>query len=178
MEHVVEALELAGPLEGQHVERLLDHAQPGRVARRVAADRAERRSLMLKQRSQKTTCVADGDERGGQRPSLRLGGAQQVERQPLGGLRPDPGQPRERLDEPGDGLDQRGRPRWAPTCPGSRSPPVTAAIFCSASSRDARRASLTAATTRSCSISTSAGSTADGSIVDADELLLAGHASR
>ena len=51
---------------------------------------------------------------------------------------------------------------------------MTAAIFCSAISREARRASLTAATTRSWSISTSSGSTADGSIVDADELLLAG----
>src|SRR5947208_10195892 len=48
--------------------------------------------------------------------------------------------------------------------PGRRRPPVTAAIFDSASSRDARRPSLTAATTRSWSISTSAASTAPGSI--------------
>src|SRR3954454_18991262 len=49
--------------------------------------------------------------------------------------------------------------------PGRRRPPVTAAIFCSASSLDERSASLTAATTRSWSISTSSGSTAEGSIV-------------
>ena len=42
VEDVVEALELAGPLEGEHVERLLDDAQPRLVAARVAADRAER----------------------------------------------------------------------------------------------------------------------------------------
>ena len=43
------------------------------------------------------------------------------------------------------------------------------------SSREARRASLTAATTRSWSMSTSSGSTADGSMVMPDQLLLAGH---
>ena len=42
MEDVVEALELAGPLEGQDVERLLDDAQAALVATRVAADRAGR----------------------------------------------------------------------------------------------------------------------------------------
>ena len=42
VEDVVEALELARPLEGEDVERLLDDAQPGLVAARVAADRAER----------------------------------------------------------------------------------------------------------------------------------------
>ena len=36
---------------------------------------------------------------------LGVGGAQQVERQPLGGLRADPGQARERLDQPGDRFD-------------------------------------------------------------------------
>src|SRR5450830_1465182 len=49
--------------------------------------------------------------------------------------------------------------------PGRRSPPVAAPIFASPSSRAARRASLMAATMRSCNISTSAGSTADGSMV-------------
>src|SRR4029078_2825138 len=42
VEDVVEALELPGPLQGEHVERLLDHAQARRVAARVATDRAER----------------------------------------------------------------------------------------------------------------------------------------
>ena len=50
-----------------------------------------------------------------------------------------PGQPRERLDQPGDGLDERGGHAARPlSMPGICRPPVTAAIFCSASSREAR----------------------------------------
>ena len=176
MEDVVEALELAGPLEGEDVERLLDDAQPRCVAARVAADRAERRVADVEAALAEDDLVADGDERGGQRPRLGVGRAEEVVGQPLGGLRADAGQPGERLDQPRDGLDDGAWPRAAPAyMPGRRRPPVTAAIFCSASSRDARSASLTAATTRSWSISTSSGSTADGSIVTRDELLLAGH---
>src|SRR5262245_31753491 len=49
--------------------------------------------------------------------------------------------------------------------PGMRRPPVTAAIFSSATLRELPRASLIAATIRSWSMSTSEGSTADGSMV-------------
>src|SRR5450759_4559812 len=49
--------------------------------------------------------------------------------------------------------------------PGRRSPTVAEPIFASRSSSAARRATLMAATMRSCNISTSAGSTADGSMV-------------
>ena len=55
---------------------------------------------------------------------------------------------------------------------------MTAAIFDSASAREARSASFTAATTRSWSISTSAGSTADGSIVTDTTSWLPGDAGR
>ena len=164
VEDVVEALELGGPLEGQDVERLLDDAQPALVPAAVAADRAQLLVADVEAALAEHDLVADVDEGRGERPGLGVGRAEQVVGQPLGGLRADPGQARERFDEPRDGLDEGGR--HAPvTSPGCLRPPVTAAIFCSASSRDARRASLTAATTRSWSISTSAGSTADGSIV-------------
>ena len=89
VEHVVEALELAGPLEGEDVERLLDDAQPACVAGRVAADRAERLVADVEAALAEHDLVADGDERRGQRPRLGVGGAQQVVGQPLGGLRAD-----------------------------------------------------------------------------------------
>src|SRR5438552_11327640 len=43
VEDVVQALELAGPLEGEHVERLLDDTEPGLVPARGGADAAHRR---------------------------------------------------------------------------------------------------------------------------------------
>ena len=56
VEDVVEALELAGPLEGEDVERLLDDAQPASVSRPGSRQIGQSGwSLMLKQRSQKTT---------------------------------------------------------------------------------------------------------------------------
>ena len=61
-----------------------------------------------------------------------------MEGEPLGRLRADAGQPRERLDQAGDGLDDRaGHELAAAYIPGRRMPPVTAAIFDSASSREA-----------------------------------------
>ena len=44
---------------------------------------------MLKQRSQNTTSLARRDQRGGERPGLAVGGAEDVEGQSLGGLRAD-----------------------------------------------------------------------------------------
>ncbi len=89
MEDVVAALELAGPLEGQDVERLLDDAQPGRVACRVAADRAQRRIADVEAQVAEDDLVADGDESRRQRPSLGVRRPQQVVRESLGGLRSD-----------------------------------------------------------------------------------------
>ena len=119
VEDVVEALELARPLEGEDVERLLDDAQPRLVAHRVAADRAQRLVADVEAAIAEDDLVADVDERRGQRPRLRVGGAQQVVGQALGGLGADARQARERLDQPRDGLDERGGHRATrPTCPG------------------------------------------------------------
>src|SRR6185295_3677747 len=38
MEHVIAALELGGPLEGEDIERLLDDTQPALIAPGIAAD--------------------------------------------------------------------------------------------------------------------------------------------
>src|SRR5262245_4629922 len=43
VEHVIEALELARPLEGEHVQRLLDDTEARLVTSRITADRTERR---------------------------------------------------------------------------------------------------------------------------------------
>src|SRR6266550_1479405 len=80
-------------------------------------------------------------------------------------LRTDAVEPGEGLDQPGDRLDDGTGHADSDYIPGRRRPPVTAAIFSSATLRDERRASFTAATMRSWSMSTSDGSTAEGSIV-------------
>ena len=89
MEDVVDAAELAGPLEGQDVERLLDDAQPRLVAAGVAADRAQRRVADVEAALAEHDLLADRDERGGERPRLGVRGAEEVVGQALGGLRAD-----------------------------------------------------------------------------------------
>ena len=128
VKHVVAALERARALDREHVERLLDDAQPGVVTRRVGADRAQRAGADVEARLAVDDLVADGDERRCQGARLRFGRPQQVVGQPLGGLGPDAGQPRERFDQPGDRLDQC---RHFSPYPGMRRPPVTRAIFSS-----------------------------------------------
>jgi hypothetical protein len=51
----------------------------------------------------------DRHERCCEHSGLGLGGSQEVVGQALGGLGPDPGKAVERLDEPGDRLDERAR---------------------------------------------------------------------
>ena len=63
---------------------------------------------MLKQRSQNTTWSRTAMSAAASVRASASGRAEQVVGQALGGLRPDPGQPRERLDQPGDRLDERG----------------------------------------------------------------------
>ena len=111
MQDVVEPLELPGALEGEHIERLLDDAQPGLVATRVPTDRTERGIADVEALVAEHDLVPDGDEGRRQRPCLRVRGAEQVVGQALGGLGSDARQARERLDEARDGLDQGGRHR-------------------------------------------------------------------
>ncbi len=138
MEDVVDALELAGPLEGQDVEWLLDDAQPDLIAARVATDRAQRRVADVEAAIAEDDLVAHVDEGGRQRPGLRVRRSQQVVGQSLGGLGPDAWQARERLDESRDRFDERGGHVVEAYRPGIFRPPVTAAIF-SASAAGAMR---------------------------------------
>ncbi len=95
VEHVVPAAERAGSLQGEDVERLLHHAQAGVVASRVEADGALGAGADVEARVAEHHLVADRDERGRERPGLGIGRAQQVVRQPLGGLGADAGQARD-----------------------------------------------------------------------------------
>ena len=119
MEDVIDALELAGPLQRQDVEGLLDDAQAGRVTTRVATDRAERRIADVEAAVAEDDLVADVDEGRGERAGLGIRGAEQVVRQALGGLGADPGQAREGIDEPRDRFDERGGHARTTTGPGS-----------------------------------------------------------
>ena len=55
MQDVVQPLDLAGALQGEDVERLLDDAQPALVTRRIPTDGAQRLVADVEARSQKTT---------------------------------------------------------------------------------------------------------------------------
>ena len=105
---MVATTEGPGALNGDQVERLFDHAEEGEVAGGVAADAAE---LLV------GDVAADGAGSGvrphrADRPSegerLGLGGAQQVEGEPLGGAGADPWESGEGLNEALDGARQRG----------------------------------------------------------------------
>ena len=125
VEDVVTAAEGAGPLEGEDVERLLDHAQPVVVARGSRQIGQSGPVADVEAALAEDDLVAHGDERRREGTRLAVGRAQQVVGQPLGGLGPDAGQAREGLDQPGDrldgGLEQRSRlePR-ARACAGRR----------------------------------------------------------
>ncbi len=87
------------------------------VAARVAADRTERLVADVEAPIAEDDLVADVDQRRGQGARLGIGRAQQVEGQALRGLGPDPGQARERFDEPGDGSMTGLTTRAVPTSP-------------------------------------------------------------
>ena len=105
VEHVVATLEGARPFQGQDVERLLHDAEPRVVAIRVEADGAARAGGDVEADVAEHDLVPHGNQGRGQGARLSLGRPQQEVGQPLGGLGADAGQPRERLDEARDGLD-------------------------------------------------------------------------
>jgi len=76
VEDVVEALELAGPLQGEDVEGLLDDTQAKDIPGRVAADRAERRVADVEASVAEDDLVADVDEGGGEGSGLGVRGAE------------------------------------------------------------------------------------------------------
>ena len=78
MEDVVDAVELAGALEREDVEWLLDDAQAGAVAAGVPADRAQRRVADVEAALAEDDLLAHRDEGGGQRACLGVGRSQEV----------------------------------------------------------------------------------------------------
>ena len=88
-EHVVEAAELARPLDRDQVDRLLDHADHRVVAARIATDRAD---VVLRQVAAlvaEANSLLDLLDRGRERECLVLGSLQQVEREPVSCPRAD-----------------------------------------------------------------------------------------
>jgi hypothetical protein len=85
--------------QGDDVHRLLDHADGGDVATGVTADLA----LLVGGEVEAPAAEADGllglDDGGGQWKRFFRGETQQVEREPLRGLRPDAGQLAQLVDE-------------------------------------------------------------------------------
>ena len=95
MEDVVQALELARPLQGEDVEWFLDDAEPSLVPSRIAADRAGGLIADVEAALAEHHFVAHVDQGRGERAGFRVGSAKQVVRQPLGGLGTDARQARE-----------------------------------------------------------------------------------
>jgi hypothetical protein len=98
-EHVVEAAELARPLDGDQIDRLLDHADHRVVAAGVPADRAD---LVLRQVAAlvaEANSLLDLLDRGRERERLVLRPLQEMESEPVGGPRADARQARELADE-------------------------------------------------------------------------------
>src|SRR3954447_18799526 len=98
-EHVVAPAELAGLLDGDDVLRLLDDAEDARVAPGVAADPALLVGGHVPTDHAEPDLLADLGERVHEAAHVLRVGLQDVEGDPLGALRPDPGQPPELVDE-------------------------------------------------------------------------------
>src|SRR6266576_2373176 len=107
-EHMVAAAVAAGALDGADVTRFLDHAQQGRIAARVAANRA--RILLGEVAARDAGRDLAADPANGIRQPFRgfRGLLKQMEREPLGGLTPDAGELGELRHELLDG--GHGRP--------------------------------------------------------------------
>ena len=107
-EHVIAAMELPGALDRDHVARLLDHADGGRLAPLVLADAA----AWTRGEVEADLAVADGrldlPDRVGEPERLLLGDAEDVEREPLRGALADAGQASELGDEPVDRCCEQG----------------------------------------------------------------------
>src|SRR5690606_34645017 len=158
--HVVEAVVLPGALDDEHVFRLFHDADGGPVAGFVPADGAR-------------VGVGNGAADGAVNrllPRLHDGLSQidgvlpaardDVIGQSLRRLGADARQLVQLVDKTGDGPGVVTHAAYNPGMPGMLSPPVTFAISSAAISLAERSASLTAASTMSCSISTSSGSMA------------------
>jgi hypothetical protein len=92
-------VELARALDGDHVARLLDDADRGRLAPLVLADAAGGLGGEVEADLAVADRLLDLADGIGQRKRLLLGRAEDVEREPLRGALPDAGQARELGDQ-------------------------------------------------------------------------------
>jgi hypothetical protein len=96
---VVQPAELVGAFQGDDIHGLLDHADGGDITPGIAADLA----LLFGGEVEAPAAEADGllglDDGGCQWERFFGCEAQQMEREPLGGLRPDAGQLAQLVDE-------------------------------------------------------------------------------
>ncbi len=125
MEHVVAAAKLTGALDGEHVERFLDHADPSGVAAGIGADVARVDAGLgdVAAHAAVRDLLLDGDERRGEGARVIGRGTKDVVREALRRLGPHPRKLAELLDQAGDRCDETGhgrlsRSRAGPACPG------------------------------------------------------------
>src|SRR5262249_23213721 len=166
-EHVVDAVVLVRALHRDHVAGLLHDADQPMIAARVLADPAARLVGEVEAHLAQTDPFLDLADRICERTGVFVGGAKDVEGEPLRGAVAHPGQLRELGDEALDGGREPAHRPGSPSPPRlpRSSPPVAPPSLRSASSCALRSASLTAASTMSARISASSGSTAWGSIL-------------
>ena len=105
VEDVIQPLELAGPLEGEDVERLFDHAESTAVAPGVAADRARRGVGQIEALVAEHDLLLDPRDRVGELLDLGVGRREHVEGEARRGLLADAGQAAQCRDQ---ALDRRG----------------------------------------------------------------------
>ena len=167
-EHVVAPGELVRALDRDHIRGLLDHADELGIAPLVGADPADRPVREVEARLAQPDPLLDLPDRLGERKRLLVGGAKEVEGQPLGGATADSRELGQLGDQP---LDRRGvrAQRGLPLEAREPEPAEPTGERAELRGREflgrPRRPSFTAASTMSESSSTSSGSTADGSIV-------------
>src|SRR5581483_1370547 len=170
VQDVVETAKLLRLLHRDQIRRLLHHADFVALALAVAADVAERAVLVLRVDFAEAEAApaqahflaqfADGVGQEQHVAALRF---QQVKGQAGGGFFADAGKLRELLHQAGE----RRRIQTHGISPGIFTPPVILLISAATRSRALRMPSLTAASTRSSSISFSSGLTTDASIFTA-----------
>jgi hypothetical protein len=89
MEDVIATFEGSRPLDRQHIKRLFDETQARVIAHGIGADGAQRPGADVEAAVTEDDVIPDRDEGRGQGPRLRVWSAQEMIRQPLGGLGTD-----------------------------------------------------------------------------------------
>src|SRR6185312_8592867 len=163
-EYVVTAAEFTGALDGLHIFRFLDNAHQRCIATRIAADATAVLVGDVAAHRTKFHAVAHLAQNCGEPINLWRLHRQQMKRDPLRALRPDAGQLAELVDQILDGAFEHLSTTHIPGRPRPPIPPASGPSLSCARMVTCLDASAMAPTMRSCSVSTSEGSTTFGSI--------------